>query len=343
MKAAVLESWKSIQVQEVPGPTLQAGDALVQVSMAGICGSDVHIYNGDNPIARAPVIPGHEFMGVISKFATPMPDLSVGDRVVVQPLKFCGECTPCKRGIEHVCEKLIVIGVNQDGGFAQFVAVPVDTLIKVPDDMPDEVAVLAEPFSIGYHACSRGGVQAGQRVAVIGGGPIGLYSAIVARELGASNVVISEPLAERRALVDSFDIPAYDPRTEGALSDVKSLANGEGFDLVIETSGVDAGLDFAVEVAAVRGTIVTLGFPAKNYARYNITRGIVKELSLVGSRVCPRDEFRKTLDMLQALNLEGTIDFGKVATMPRSLEQLERSILDVGSNQECAKILIKPE
>ena len=311
--------------------------------MAGICGSDVHIYNGDNPIARTPVIPGHEFMGTISELAVPTPGMSVGDRVVVQPLRFCGVCPACKRGYEHVCEKLVVIGVNQDGGFAEFVNVPVDTLIKVPDDMPDEIAVLGEPFSIGYHACSRGGIQAGQRVGVIGGGPIGLYSAFVARELGASFVAISEPLAKRRDLVESFGISTIDPRSEGALDEFRSMTNGEGYDLVIESSGVDAGVDFAVEAAAVRGTIVTLGFPAKNYARYNITRGILKELSLVGSRVCPRDEFRKTLDMLQDLNLKGTIDFGQVATMPRSLEQLERSILDVASNQECAKILIKPK
>lgn len=343
MKAAVLENWKSIHLRDVPRPPALPGHPLVQVAMAGICGSDVHIYNGDNPIARVPVIPGHEFMGVISELVEPSPDLSVGDRVVVQPLTFCGECTPCKRGAEHVCEKLIVIGVNQDGGFAQFVTVPVDTLIKVPDSMPDEVAVLAEPFSIGYHACSRGKIRAGQKVAVIGGGPIGLYSAIVARELGASCIAISEPLAERRALIESFDLPAKDPLADGALVDFKSLTEGEGFDLVIETSGVDAGLDFAVELAAVQGTIVTLGFPAKNYARYNVTRGIVKELSLVGSRVCPRDEFRKTLDMLQDLNLKGAIDFGKVSTTPRGLEELERSIIDVGSNKVCAKILIKPE
>ena len=88
---------------------------------------------------------------------------------------------------------------------------------------------------------------------------------------------------------------------------------------------------------------MTLGFPAKNYARYNVTRGIVKELSLIGSRVCPRDEFRKTIDLLQDLHLKGTIDFARIATPPRSLEQLERAILDVGSNKECAKILIRPD
>lgn len=343
MKAAVLENWKNIRVQEVPNPVLQTGEALIKVGLAGVCGSDVHIYNGDNPIARAPVVPGHEFMGSIADLNMPFDGLSVGDRVVVQPLKFCGECAPCKRGFEHVCEKLIVIGVNQDGGYAQFVSVPIDTLTKLPDNMPDEVAVLAEPFSIGYHACARGGIQAGQRVAVIGGGPIGFYSAIVARELGARHVVITEPLEARRLMVESFGFPAYDPTADITINDVQAAANGDGFDLVIETSGVDSGLDFAVEIAAVRGTIVTLGFPAKNYARYNITRGIVKELSVVGSRVCPRDEFRKTLDILQDLNLKRTVDFAKVATPPRSLEELEQSILDVESNSECAKILIKPE
>ena len=343
MRAAVLEDWKNIQVCQVPHPILRPGEALVQVSIAGICGSDVHIYNGDNPIACAPVIPGHEFMGTISELTAPAQGLSVDDRVVVQPLKFCGECAPCERGFNHVCEKLVVIGVNQNGGFAQVVSVPIDTLFKIPDTLPDEVAVLAEPFSIGYHACSRGALQKGQHVAVIGGGPIGLYSAIVARKLGASSVVISEPLAERRALVESFGITAIDPLAPNALETFTSLIKVGGYDLVMETSGNDAGLDFAVDVTAVRGTIVTLGFPAKNYARYNITRGIVKELSVVGSRVCPRDEFRKTLNILQDLNLEGKINFGQIATSPRSLEQLEHSILDVETYRECAKILIRPE
>jgi len=343
MKAAVLEDWKNIQVKQVPNPKLLPGQALVQVSMAAICGSDVHIYNGDNPIALAPVIPGHEFMGVISELADEDSGLSAGDRIVVQPLKFCGKCSPCRRGFSHVCEQLVVIGVNQDGGFAQFVNVPIDTLFKIPDALPDQIAVLAEPFSIGFHACSRGAVQKGQRVGVIGGGPIGLYSAIVAREFGASTVVISEPLAERRELIESFGISTIDPLGPDALETFRSQINGDGYDVVIETSGVDAGLDFASEATAVRGNIVTLGFPAKNYARYNITRGIIKEISLIGCRVCPRDEFQKTLELLLKLNLEGTIDFSRVATMPRRLEQLERSILDVESNQVCAKILIKPE
>ncbi|WP_171181345.1 zinc-binding dehydrogenase [Ruegeria sp. HKCCD8929] len=343
MKAAVLEDWKTIKVSQVPAPELQPGEAILRVSMAGICGSDVHIYNGDNPIARAPVIPGHEFMGIITELAEQTSDLSVGDRVVVQPLRFCGECQPCRRGVPHVCEKLVVIGVNQDGGFAEYVNVPTDTLFRIPDSLPDAVAVLAEPFSIGYHACSRGSVQKDQNVGVIGGGPIGLYSAIVARELGAATVTISEPLKERRALIESFGITAIDPLAPDALNTFRSLSAGDGYDVVIESSGVDAGLDFASEATAIRGNIVSLGFPAKNYARYNITRGIIKEISLIGCRVCPRDEFRATLDMLQKLYDERTIDFGQIATQPRALEQLERSILDVESNQECAKILIRAE
>lgn len=343
MKAAVLQDWKSIEVTQVPAPEIQPGEAVLRVSIAGICGSDVHIYNGDNPIARAPVIPGHEFMGVITELAEQMQGVSVGDRVVVQPLKFCGECQPCKQGVRHVCEKLVVIGVNQNGGFAEYVNVPADTLFKIPDFLPDAVAVLAEPFSIGYHACARGSVQKGQNIGVIGGGPIGLYSAIVARELGASTVTISEPLEDRRALIEAIGLTAVDPLASDALKTFRSLSARDGYDVVIETSGVDAGLDFASEATAIRGNIVTLGFPAKNYARYNITRGIIKEISLIGCRVCPRDEFRATLDMLQVLHDEGTVDFARIATQPRPLEQLERSILDVETKQECAKILIKAE
>lgn len=343
MKAAVLEDWGKMSVREVDVPELEHGEALVQVSCAAICGSDVHIFNGKNPIARTPVIPGHEFVGKVSKLASPNSSISIGSRVVVQPLKFCGECRPCKRGLQHVCENLIVIGVNQNGGFAQYVRVPADTLIEIPADMPDEVAVLTEPFSIGYHTCKRGGLEDGQRALVIGGGPIGLYAALVARELGSRDVVISEPISDRREKIESLGLTAVDPLKEGCLQQLWDRSEGDGYDLVIETSGVDAGINFAVEACAIRGNIVTLGFPGDNFAKYNVTRGIVKELSLIGSRVCPRDEFRETLDLLQTLYKRGDIDFSRLVSLPRSLERLGHSISDVGAGNESAKILIKPE
>lgn len=343
MKAAILEKWQHIQLQELPKPTAAADNVLLRVSRAGICGSDVHIFNGDNPIAITPVVQGHEFMGVVDEPGSSVSGFSKGQRVVVQPLIFCGDCVPCRRGIPHVCEKLTVIGVNTNGGFAEYVSVPQDTLFSLADDMPDDVAVLAEPFSIGFHACQRGAIKPEDRVLVIGGGPIGFYAALTARELGVKQIIVSEPLVDRRNLIASYNLDVVDPMLPSTLPELQRMSDSEGFDLVIETSGTDAGLDFASQAAAVNGRIVTLGFPAKNYANYNITRGIVGELTLIGSRVCTRDQFAKTLELLTRLHRQAQFDLSGLVTTPRTLSDLSRSIQDVGSGAECAKILINPE
>lgn len=342
MEAAVLEDWLDIKLQEVAVPAVGTDDVLIRVSRAGICGSDVHIYNGDNPIAKTPVIQGHEFMGTIAEIGDGVSHAAVGDRVVVQPLVFCGNCPPCRQGIPHVCNNLVVIGVNQNGGFAEFALVPADTIFPIPEDMSDEVAVLAEPFSIGYHCCQRGALMANEKVLVVGGGPIGLYSAIVARELGASDVVISEPIQARREFAQNFGLHTIDPSCTESLRDLAQRSGGEGFHLSIETSGVDAGLDFASQATAVQGRVVTLGFPSKNYASYNVTRGIVKELSLIGSRVCSRSDFASTLQLLSTLNQRNHFDFQTFVTHPRTLDDVASAIKDVAHGKICEKILIKP-
>lgn len=343
MKAAVLDRWKNIDVREIKIPDYGPDDVLIRVLCAGICGSDVHIYNGNNPIAITPVVQGHEFMGEVAAVGSNSAHIHVGQRVVVQPLIFCGKCTPCQRNVPHVCKSLIVIGVNANGGFSSYVSVPADTIFPIAETLPNETAVLAEPFSIAYHTCCRGELISGERVLVIGAGPIGLYSAIVAREFGAKDIVISEPNTERRRFAEEFGLSTIDPTDVSALEQLAKISCGDGHDMVVETSGVDAGLDFAVNAVSVRGRIVTLGFPAKNYANYNITKGIVKEVTLIGSRVCTRDEFGKTISLLEGLHASGKIDFSKIATIPRPLSQLEASIIDVGEAHECAKILIKPE
>ena len=343
MRAAVLEDWQKIMVSEIEDPVLQDGEALLRVKCAAVCGSDVHIFNGNNPIAITPVIPGHEFMGEVVKFeGKPNTRCLIGNRVVVQPLISCGNCIACLKGQPHVCESLIVIGVNQNGGFAEYVSVPADTLFEVPADMPDEVAVLCEPFSIGYHACSRGNLQTGQRTLIIGAGPIGLYAAIVARELGASEVVFSEPSAKRRAVAENYGFSAFDSRDGGLLEALKDHSKGEGHNLIIETSGVEAGINCAIEAAAVRASIVSLGFPADNYLPYNVTRGIIKELTFIGSRVCPRDEFRSTLALLDKLYKRGEVDFDHIVSVPRPLSRVAESISNVESGEEQNKILIAP-
>ncbi|WP_299618893.1 zinc-binding dehydrogenase [Pelagibius sp.] len=343
MKAAVLEEWKSLAVRQVRDPEPSAGEALIKVGYTGICGSDAHIFNGDIPIARTPVIPGHEFMGTIAAIEGQAEEgLAPGRRVAVHPLVSCGVCVACRRGHPHVCEKLVVIGVNRDGAFAEYVSVPAERLIPLGDDLPDEVAALTEPFAVGFHACKRADLKPGERVLVIGGGPIGLFAAMVARRQGAVDIAITEPMAARRAFVESHGFAAFDPINDACLSKLAAQSAGEGFDVVIETSGVDAGLRCAVEAASPRGRIVSLGFPAERFARYNVTFAIMKELSFIGSRVYPRQEFCETVQLLTEAVRDGEIAFDRLIMDVRGLEDLERSILGVAEGRERGKILIRP-
>jgi 2-desacetyl-2-hydroxyethyl bacteriochlorophyllide A dehydrogenase len=342
MKAAILTNWKQIEISEIAAPTAGPGEVLINVGCAGICGSDVHIYKGTNPIAVTPVVPGHEFAGRIAALGANVTGLDMGCRVAVQPLRFCGACTPCKRGTPHVCEKLIVVGVNQNGGFAEHVVVPADCVFPIPDSLPDETAALAEPFSIATHSLRRGGITSSDRVLVIGAGPIGLYTALTARYLGARQVHISEPNPQRREVASSYGFACTDPTSTGAIESIRAISDGEGFDLVSETSGSEAGFDFAAEATSVQGRIVLLGFPHGGKAPINVTRAIIKELSLIGSRVCTRDQFRATLTMLNDLQQSGSVDLEALHTQPRPLAELERSILDVANGSESAKILIRP-
>lgn len=343
MKAAILEDWRQLSVREVSDPRPRDGEALVQVGYTGVCGSDAHIFNGDIPIARTPVIPGHEFIGSVAELGSASGEgPAVGQRVAVHPLVSCGSCVACRRETPHVCCNLVVIGVNRDGAFAEYVSVPAERLIALPDELPDEVAALTEPFAVGYHACRRAGLQPGERVLVIGGGPIGLFAALVARDLGASDIAVTEPMEARRAFVESHGIGAVDPLQGNCLDDLAARGGGEGFDVVIETSGVDAGIRVAVEAAAPRGRIVALGFPAERFAQYNVTFAIMKELSFIGSRVYPREEFCETVNLLTNAVQAGRIAFDRLIADVRGLDDLERSILGVAKGEERGKILIRP-
>lgn len=342
MKAAILKEWKRVEVADVPAPAPGPGEVLIDVAYTGICGSDVHIYNGDNPIARTPVIPGHEFAGRVAALGEGVEGLALGTRAAIQPLKFCGTCTPCKRGSLHVCEKLIVIGVNQDGGFAEQAVVPADCVFPIPDDLSDETAALAEPFSIATHSLNRGGISPSDRVLVIGAGPIGLYCALTARYVGAKQVHVSEPNPSRRAVAEAYGIATTDPTRTEAAQELRAVSETEGFDLVMETSGTAAGFETATEAAAVQGRVVTLGFPNGGQSEIHVTRCIIKELSLIGSRVCTRKEFRDTLDMLTTWQTRGDVDFQRLIATARPLADLDHSILDVEKGVETAKILIRP-
>ncbi len=174
MKAAVLTEYKKIQWQDVPEPEIGDSDVLIKISYASICGTDQHIFNGEfHPRTKLPLIPGHEFVGEIADTGKNVSGFNVGDRVAVDPIIWCGKCPACEIGHYPACTSLKLLGIDMDGGFAEYVASKDSMLYKIDPAISDRDAALVEPYAIGFHASKRAGVQDGDTIAFYGAGKIG--------------------------------------------------------------------------------------------------------------------------------------------------------------------------
>lgn len=342
MKAAVLTAWKNLEIQDVPVPQIGPGECLIKVHYAGICGSDVHIYHGDNPVAVTPVTPGHEFMGTVAEIQSDVvTDITVGDRVVALPISSCGRCSMCQAGTGHVCKQLKIVGVNRAGGFAEYVRVPAEKVIAVGDALPDTIAALAEPFAVGFHVNRRGTLKIGDTALIIGGGPIGLTTGIVAKMSGAAEVIITELNPDRIALLQAFGFTALNPSQKLDQAKIQAWIERDGFDVVFETSGSQAGLSLGVEASKARGTIVLVGFPSTPPC-FDVTQAILKELSIVGSRVYTQADFQKTIQMLEEIVSHNLFDLDQFVSDILPLAKLEQVIGMMERGETVAKVLVSP-
>ena len=198
MLAARYNGPDRIEAEEVPMPLIGAGEALIEVEACGFCGSDINIVAGTHPRAKAPLIIGHELSGRIVKLdGGDHHGLAVGDSVTTYPLISCGKCYACLHGNPHVCRQLRLYGFDADGGMAQFVKLPIESLMKLPRNMPPSIGALIEPLAVAVHGVGRADIEGAQVMAVLGAGPIGILTALVARRRGVPHVLISDVLPAR--------------------------------------------------------------------------------------------------------------------------------------------------
>ena len=182
MKAIVWTDIDKIEIRDVPLPEPKENEAIIKVGCTSICGSDLTIISGKHPRARKPLVLGHEFMGTVFSFAKgASKGFSIGQRVVVEPLLSCKVCKQCKSGNEHVCKNLKLIGVETDGGFAEYVRAPIDKIYPIDDSVTDEEAAIIEPLAVAVHAVNYAKLEKNNTIAIIGAGPIGLLIAQVVR------------------------------------------------------------------------------------------------------------------------------------------------------------------
>ena len=310
-----------------------ANQVQVRVSYCGICGTDLHIYFGDLDVrVQPPRIIGHEMIGFVEKTGSAVEGYKPGDLVTVRPLITCGECDACKRGHNHVCKKLCVIGVDAPGAMQSFWTVPADTLHRVPTSLSLEEAALTEPIAVACHDVRLGNVQAGHNVAVLGCGPIGLLIALVARDKGA-HVILSEPSEIRRKVAEGMGLKCVHPsELEKA---VDEMTNGVLCDVVFEVSGAGPAAAAMTKVTRTRGMIVIVSIFAKPPV-VDLKEFFARELQMCGARVYEPRDFEEAI----ALAASGRLPLKQVITSVLPLEQVNEAF-QAAESGAAMKVLLR--
>ncbi len=304
MQAAVYLGIEDIQVKDVPKPEIGAGEILVRVQFGGICGGDMSIYAGKHPRAKAPLVPGHEIFGRIESTGAGAGDeWKKGMRVVLYPVVSCGKCAPCRENNIHVCETLRVVGIDRDGGFAEFVKVEPDKLFAIPDGVSDEEAVVIEPLAVAVHAVQNSAFRVGDSALVIGGGPIGNLVAQVLRASGAREVIVSEVKPYRRDLAARAGFKVIDPSAGDIQQSLQQLTGSRFADTVFEATGFAGAYKDAIQCCKVRGHIAFVGIP-KTIPEVDILTILFKEIFTSSARMYSRKDYLGAI----ALLLRGAVD-----------------------------------
>ena len=258
MKAARLEAPGSMTLRDVDKPVAAAGEILVKVLAAGICGSDRHMYRGEYPTAR-PVTLGHEFSGIVEAVGVGVTRFSGGEMVTIDPNIACGTCKACRNARPNLCERLTAIGVTRDGGFAEYAAVPEAQAFALPAGLDPVHGAFSEPLACCLHAIDKAGIGAGDSVAILGGGVIGLLMVQLALMEGARKVILITRQASRRQMALSVGAThTLDPAATDTITDVRTLTGG-GADVTIECAGVPETFQTGLAMTRRGGTFVLFG------------------------------------------------------------------------------------
>jgi (R,R)-butanediol dehydrogenase/meso-butanediol dehydrogenase/diacetyl reductase len=288
---------RTFELKSVERPKPASGQVLIDVAYTGLCGTDLHIFHGDmDPRVAIPAVLGHEMSGRIAAIGAHVTDWAVGDPVTVMPLRWCGECPGCRAGYHHICHRLVFLGIDADGAMQASWEVPADILIALPADLSLRAAALIEPTAVAVHDVSRAGVQAGEHVVVVGGGPVGTLIALVARNAGA-DVVLVEPDQHRRSIAEGLGLSALDPGSVDVVHWVDDWTSSAGATVSFEVSGAAAGVATAVEVLATRGRLCLVAIHAVP-REVNLHRFFWRELSLVAARLYERADYQRAVELV---------------------------------------------
>ena len=339
MRSAVFYGKHDLRIEEHEMPSVGPEDVLIRVKACGVCGTDVHIYEGDKGAAEVtpPTILGHEFSGIVEGVGEAVMDYRPGDRVCVDPNCYCGACTPCRSGVAHYCEHMVGYGTTVNGGFAEYCAVNERQVYQLGERTSFEQGAMAEPVACCLHGIDMCRIQPGSQAVVIGGGMIGLLMLQLAKLEGAAKVALLEPVEEKRLVAAKLGADVcIDPLQE----DVKEQLHRAGFtwvNTVIECVGRPATIEQAIDIAGNKAVVMMFGLtkPDETIAvkPFEIFK---KELELKASYINPYTQ-KRALDLIDT----GRLDVSSMVYGTYGLEKLEEILRDAQARAK-GKYIICP-
>lgn len=333
MRASFYEGARRFRTGTTAIPIPARDEALLRVRRVGICGTDLHIFQGhlDHRVPRGGVI-GHETVAEVAQ-APAGSGVRPGDRVVVEPLRFCGSCRACRMGASYLCYELKVLGVELPGAMQEYWAVPAARLLKVPDTLSDDHAALIEPLAVATHDVRRAGVGRDDSVLVLGGGPIGALIAMVARERGAQ-VVVAELNSFRLDMLESLGLRTIGPDAD-VMQYVAEWTGGNGVDVAFEVTGNPAAVRLVTDVVRVWGTVSIVAIHSEPMP-VNLYQMFARELTMHGSRLYGREDWEEAI----RLAASGAVTVGPLVSRRIPLEAVQEGMEQALGGGPLMKVLI---
>ena len=326
-----------LSMEQVPVPEVGPNDVLIEVLASSICGTDLHIYNWDEWAAKTiptPMVIGHEFMGRVAAFGAEVKGLTIGQRVAAEGHITCGHCRNCRAGRRVYCRNTVSVGVNRNGSFADYVAVPAMNIFPIPDDIPNDIAAILDPLGNAVHTALEFDLV-GEDVLITGAGPIGMMATAIARHVGARHIVVSDVNQRRLAIASAMGATrVLDVASESVASVMTGLGMTEGFDVGLEMSGVEAALHDMLETVRHGASIAALGIPAGEIS-VDWNQVIFKGLTIRG--IYGRRLFETWYKMTAML--QTGLDVRPVITHEFPIDDFQEAF-DVMQGGEAAKVIL---
>ncbi|MEX6315944.1 L-threonine 3-dehydrogenase [Providencia manganoxydans] len=338
MKAlSKLKAEPGIWMTDVPKPELGHNDVMIKIRKTAICGTDVHIYNWDEWSQKTipvPMVVGHEYIGEIVEIGQEVKGFKIGDRVSGEGHITCGHCRNCRGGRTHLCRNTVGVGVNRPGCFVQYLVLPAFNAFKIPDNIPDEIAAIFDPFGNAVHTALSFDLV-GEDVLVSGAGPIGIMAAAVCRHVGARHVVITDVNDYRLELAQKMGVTRAVNVSRENLKDVmKELGMQEGFDVALEVSGSPAAFRSMLETMNHGGRIALLGIPSSEMA-IDWGQVIFKGLFIKG--IYGREMFETWYKM--ATLIQSGLDLSPIITHQFSIDDFQKGF-DIMRSGQSGKVIL---